>query len=345
MPNTYHYFASVNGYNGFVPLLDYVFAEDDTVYVLKGGAGNGKSTFMKQVGAHFEQIGDTVEYFHCAADPQSIDGIRAADRKLAIVDGTAPHIIEPKISGCSGAYIDFSRFCDMSHGKKIREELENIEYIRKQETQRAYALLCAAGKLRENMFESAYNENCFNTVRRRAEGIAAREFKTKGKNGTAIIRALSAFTYEGNTSFLKSAVEEYEKIYYIDNRFGLGKILLNRLIECAENSGEYVIKCISPMDMREYQALLLPKKGTAFICGCDFDAFDNVYRHIRLDSLIKPNLSYVKRIRKIYSDTLELARFHLENAKKLHDDLENKLRAGVDYNALCAYTENIVSVL
>ncbi|MBQ9980399.1 MAG: hypothetical protein IJP23_05020 [Oscillospiraceae bacterium] len=88
-----NYFFGANSGAGFYPLTDYVvdFANLNRVYLLKGGAGCGKSTFMKKVAAAAEAAGERVEYYRCSSDPDSLDAIKIPGRKAVIADATPPH--------------------------------------------------------------------------------------------------------------------------------------------------------------------------------------------------------------------------------------------------------------
>ena len=57
------YFAAANSYGGFISYFDKLFdsKEYNRIYVLKGGPGTGKSSFMKKVSAHFHNAGCYVE--------------------------------------------------------------------------------------------------------------------------------------------------------------------------------------------------------------------------------------------------------------------------------------------
>ena len=65
------------------------------MYLIKSGPGCGKSTLMKRLARTAEQQGETVERVHCASDPDSLDGVILPARHKAIVDATAPHVMEP----------------------------------------------------------------------------------------------------------------------------------------------------------------------------------------------------------------------------------------------------------
>src|SRR5690625_2591580 len=98
-----HLFFGSNTSRGFTSY----FQETTTspkwyTFVLKGGPGTGKSTFMQRTATDLLPLGAEIEYHYCSADPDSIDAITIPAIGVAIVDGTAPHIIEPVHYGVTG---------------------------------------------------------------------------------------------------------------------------------------------------------------------------------------------------------------------------------------------------
>ena len=78
-----------------------IFSPDklEKVYIIKGGPGTGKSHLIKSLAAAAKEKNYDIEYFHCSADVNSLDGIIINDIKTAIIDGTAPHVTDPKYPG------------------------------------------------------------------------------------------------------------------------------------------------------------------------------------------------------------------------------------------------------
>ena len=78
------YFAAANTRGGFVSFFDKIFSEDECgrTYILKGGPGVGKSTFMKKLAKLSEDKGYTCEYFYCSSDPSSLDGIIIKEKRM-----------------------------------------------------------------------------------------------------------------------------------------------------------------------------------------------------------------------------------------------------------------------
>jgi hypothetical protein len=64
-------------------------------YIIKGRAGSGKSTMTKKLAKAALEAGYDVEYYHCAFDPNSIDMVLIPELSFAMLDGTAPHVVDP----------------------------------------------------------------------------------------------------------------------------------------------------------------------------------------------------------------------------------------------------------
>ena len=103
------YFASSNTAAGFRSDFEGIFGGARRIIVLKGGPGTGKSAFLRAAATAAEAAGRRGERFYCSSDPASLDGI-LADGELAIVDGTAPHVWEPKLPGALEEIVNLGQF-------------------------------------------------------------------------------------------------------------------------------------------------------------------------------------------------------------------------------------------
>ena len=64
------YFLGANSRSGFYSLYDsFPPGENTFLHIIKGGPGNGKSRFMRRIGAAAESRGLDVEYVLCSGDP------------------------------------------------------------------------------------------------------------------------------------------------------------------------------------------------------------------------------------------------------------------------------------
>ena len=144
------YFPGANTGLGFVNRFDGIvppWAKPHYTYVLKGGPGVGKSTLMRKVAARAAAKGYTVEEFRCASDPDSFDAVRVAELRVVLLDGTAPHSIDPVIPGACDEVIDLGHF--LRHEEFMREAttLRARFAANKAHYARAYACLAAARAL------------------------------------------------------------------------------------------------------------------------------------------------------------------------------------------------------
>ena len=49
---------------------------------------------MKRLAIKAEQKGEPIQRIHCASDPDSLDGVVFLRQKRAIIDATAPHVVD-----------------------------------------------------------------------------------------------------------------------------------------------------------------------------------------------------------------------------------------------------------
>lgn len=84
-------FPGGNTPHGFHSFYDYITPPDSNkIFVLKGGPGVGKSTFMRKIAEELVERGYDAELLHCSSDNGSLDGARFPALGVTMVDGTAP---------------------------------------------------------------------------------------------------------------------------------------------------------------------------------------------------------------------------------------------------------------
>jgi len=108
---TRHMFASAITPSGIVSYVDNLTEDMDIRYILTGGPGTGKSTLLKRVGDTAVERGFSVDYYHCALDPESLDMVVISEIKTALLDGRRPHSVKFKDSD---EIIDLLKFVELS---------------------------------------------------------------------------------------------------------------------------------------------------------------------------------------------------------------------------------------
>ena len=95
-----NFFIGANTSSAFIDCAAQRLKSLDKLFIIKGGPGCGKSTFMKAIADAANDAGYDVERVLCSADPDSLDGIFIPELHIAYVDGTAPHAAVPMRKKC-----------------------------------------------------------------------------------------------------------------------------------------------------------------------------------------------------------------------------------------------------
>ena len=123
MARTWHLFPGSNTAAGFVGFFEDLHRAARRTVILKGGPGVGKSTLMGRVGKHFERLGMEVGYYHCSGDPDSLDAVYAPRTGFLILDGTAPHVVDPAVPGARDGILNLGVCLDEAEMEKQADEI------------------------------------------------------------------------------------------------------------------------------------------------------------------------------------------------------------------------------
>ncbi|NLH01202.1 MAG: hypothetical protein GX488_04750 [Clostridiales bacterium] len=324
-------------YNSFVSLED-----GDFLWIIKGGPGCGKSSFMKMIGGAAERAGLSVEYAVCSGDPMSLDGVYIPELKTAYMDGTAPHIADANFAAVDSAYIDLGAFYDHEAISEHKKQLSQLYEECRCAYEKAYSLFSAAGAIRKGWQEKFISSSEKDSALMRANGIAVREFGKKHRQkGRIKRRFLSALTCYGLYGFPETALSLCERFYIFDNRLHLGDYVLDFIANAAADTGHDVIICPNPLAPDVLEAVLVPSLSLGFASSDSALAQIDGVRHIRLDALpgrerfkkIRPEL---KKSEKLLSSLMNEGFSALSESKTAHDKIESIYNPNVDFDGVYA---------
>ena len=121
-------FLAANTPEGFVSFFDELYNpyKSSQAYIIKGGPGTGKSTFIRKIARAFEEKGFDTELVYCSSDPDSLDGLIVPEKGFSICDGTAPHVMEPRFPGAVENIINLGQFWDERKLRKSADEIRRL---------------------------------------------------------------------------------------------------------------------------------------------------------------------------------------------------------------------------
>lgn len=345
-----HYFLGANSPTGFYSLYDELSdpARRSALYILKGGPGCGKSTLMKRVARHAEAAGLDTELILCSGDPDSLDAVFLPQKGIAVVDGTAPHVVEAHCPGAVETYVDLSRFYDHEALQAVKDDLIAVTSEYKGHYKQAYRCLGAAGELRRNLMESADSPELRQKLQKRAKGIIGRELKQHPSGaGQLERRFLNAVTHKGLIHLWDTVSAQASRVYELSDNHGLAHHLLSPILSAALASGHNAVACPDPMMPDRLVHLILPELSLAFVTSTtDAPWPHRAYRRLRLDAMAEENLQQVSRprlrfTRKVAEALTDDGIANLGLAKEAHDRLEALYNPHVDFDGVTAVADRL----
>jgi len=352
MPNI-QYFLGANSPQGFYSLYDQLIPIEDAsaVYILKGGPGCGKSTLMRQVALAAEEADMEVEYVLCSGDPDSLDAVVLAQQGVALVDGTAPHVVEPKYPGIVERYVNLGECYDTAALPPLRPSVTNCMAGYKDCYRRAYRCLDAAAQIMSDMRAALLCPELEQRMQKRAAGILSREVRRRKAStpGQVTQRFLSAVTHKGELTLFETAQAQCGRIYELSDSYGLAHTMLIHLLAGITAAGYDVVACPCPMCPERLEHLLVPRLSLAFLTSSPAAPFPGrPHRRIRLDAMVDTDLLRRSRPRlrfskKVAASLIEEAVSSLAQAKAMHDELEAIYNPHVDFDQVHRTAQAIIS--
>ena len=349
------FFLGANSPAGFYSLYDQFMPPEETedYLLIKGGPGCGKSTLMRRVAEAMEEAGHPVEYILCSGDPGSLDAVRFPDRKAALVDATAPHVVEPRCPGAMERYVDLGACYDTAALKPLRDELAACMEGYPDCYARAYRCLSAAAQIQDDIRSMLLTPELEARLNKRAAGILSRECRRTGREpGKICRRLLDAVTCQGPMCLFGTADALCRKVYEVWDSYGLAHPLLARLAAGASAAGYDVIVCPDPMDPERLRHVFLPGLGVGFLSSTPGMPYEGKrpYRRLRLDAMLDPERLRRDRTRLRFSrkvaDALTAEAVEaMAEAKAKHDALEAVYNPHVDFQRVEETAETIAGEL
>ena len=349
MPNI-QYFLGGNTPTGFYSL--YHQLSDPTriraLYIIKSGPGSGKSSLMRRVERHARAAGLETQQVLCSGDPDSLDALILPQLGAALVDGTAPHVVEPQCPGVVDRYIDLSGFYDRAGLQPLKQDILDATAEYQGHYKRVYHCLGAAGELRRDMTELLDGPEVQRKLSKRAAGIISRELKKPPVGeGRADLRFISAVTHKGTLTLWDTVAAQADRIYELADSFGLAHHMLNPILTAALAAGCDAVVCPDPMAPDRLAHLIFPSLSLAFVTSTQEEPWPGpAYRRLRLDTMadadvLRLNRPRLRFTRRVASALMEEGVADLAQAKAAHDRLEKLYNPYVDFDAVAQTADRL----
>lgn len=349
-------FPGGNTSRGFKSFYEFIApADDDYTFVLKGGPGTGKSTFMKRIAAELLAVGSDAEFHHCSADADSVDAVVFPSLGAVIVDGTAPHVVEPADYEASGEIVDLGAFCDKKALQQQRTPIARLRREARHCFERAYRYLAAARMVRNDWAAVNAAEHDERRVHEAAARIRTALFGSRPVAGdahgdgvrTAVRRRrafASSITPDGPRHFLQSLTAPLRRTFIVTGAPGTGRSRLMNIVADAATAKGYGVELFHcAFDPDDVDHVIIPALGAGVISSAPPHEWPAASIHDRL-SLDDEALERTERVavaRRTFWQLFRHGVAALQDAKTMHMRLEACYVPHVDFQALERMRETI----
>lgn len=349
-------FLGANTPHGFYSFYDQVIDHENAtrIFCIKGGPGMGKSTLMRKIGGEFAAQGYDVEYCLCSSDPSSLDGVRIIDLGIVLLDGTAPHVVDPKIPGAIDEIVNLGDYWNEMGIRRSREEISQLTREVSRLFAKAYGYLAQARILHDEL-ESYYTDaNALDIVGLNSLGKGLETLLLNGSKPGLRARErhlfASGITPEGTVNHMETLFAPLSRRCILRGPAGTGKAtLVQKLYNAAVNKGVSVEAFHCSLRPEEIEHLIFPELSIGIITGTPPHEFQASPGDIVLDTTeftyatkLKPYEPDMSEAQRRYNEAFTRGVSFIKRAKAVHDALEAYYVPHMDFNGVNACREKLV---
>lgn len=338
-------FPGANTSKGFYSYYRYIINQEEAnrIFILKGGPGVGKSTFMKNISETVAEQGYDVEHMHCSSDNSSLDAIVVPGIGVALMDGTAPHVVDPQYPGVVDEIINLGDFWDETAMRNNKQKVINIKNEIGGCFERAYRYLKAAAHIYENnaaIYGCASNEAKVNIKTKELIDEIFDAIPPAKKAGRQRCMFASAITPDGLINYLDELMTA-DNVYILAGFPGAGT---ERVLENIKTSalirglGAEAFYCA--FDPCKLEHLIIPGLNTALTTVNDYHTTDVCalrkidFKDMLNERQLRKAKNETEYNKTMFENLLYKAVDMIHNAKTLHDELEACYVPYMDFDAI-----------
>ena len=344
------YFWGSGSPNGFFSCFDLRKNYDGGyTYILKGGPGTGKSSLMKKIAKFTEENDISCSRYFCSSDPDSLDAIVFPSLRIRILDGTAPHIADPVYPGAADEIINLGDCWNINILKKNKEKIIEITDKNREYHEKSKRFNASAFSLYSEGADICHSCIDKEKLRRYASRIATKKIKRlSSKIGIENKRLLEAITPKGFMFMRDTVIENCDEIILLKDDFGAASSLfLEEIRNYAVASGYDVIVSPSVRGDKSIRHIIIKELSVGFVSEDIFMKPDiipskTVYLNRFYDSeKLKAHKVRLRFLKNAAKELMDEAVSALNDAKKIHDELEKLYVEAMDFGKLDEITENL----
>lgn len=321
-------FPGANTANGSFNFFDNIITKNiNRIFCLKGGPGVGKSSLMKKIANEFLEKGYNIELHYCPSDPSSLDAVLIKELGVALLDGTAPHIVDPKDPGAIDEIVNLGDYWNLENLEKNKVEIVECGKDISSSFRRAYKYLKSAEPIYYDIEEKYKDCMDFGQVNLLTEHFIYDLFKNASSTGIyQKERHLfgTAITPVGHVDYADSILSGVSKIYHLSGNIGTGKTtFLKRVYDKAIKKGMEVEVYHYPLIKDKLETIIIKDLDIGITTSKLFEGRNTIDLDKYLDQY--KLAKYEEEInfdKKVFDELINYGISNLKKAKAKHDVIE-----------------------
>ncbi len=344
-----------NTSSGFHSFYDYIIPVDARrIYIIKGGPGVGKSTFMESIGKHLLQKGYDVEFHRCSSDNDSLDGVVIPALEVALIDGTAPHVVDPKNPGAVDEIIHLGDHWNEEGIAAHKQEILRVNREVGHLFRKAYGHLAQA-KILNNEVESFYTDSGaldFYGLQKKADALVDKIFEEQSRERLGRDRHLfaSAITPNGLENHFQTLFDHLNTRIIVTGPAGTGKSTMVRSVyETAIRRGFDVEAFHCALIPTQIEHLIIPELDIGVITSTKYHRYNAQSGDMVVDTgafinetRLEPYTSDLYSSHTLFEEALQRAISFIYRAKATHDELEKYYSPYMDFTEIDARRDRVL---
>ncbi|GGM39643.1 hypothetical protein GCM10011351_27250 [Paraliobacillus quinghaiensis] len=349
-----HYFADGNTAKGFYDLFESNLQGLERIYTLKGGPGNGKSNIIKKLAEVWGNKGYNIELIHCSSDNDALDGLIIQDLKCAVIDGTPPHVLEPKAPGAIEQYVNLGIAWDISLLSAKREIILDYQKQKEEAFEAAYNSFQNGLRIHDDLEAIYINNMDFEKANEVTNELMDKIFigkQSESDNAITRDRFFGASTPEGVVDYISNITEGVPKRFFIKGRAGTGKSTLLKKIAATATERSFDVELYHcGFDPESIDMVIIRELGVCVFDSTDpHEYFPNKHGDEIIDlyeKTVAPGTdeayeTEINDLTKRYKQRMKEGISYLQEAKSVHDQLKKIYIDATDYSVVDAIYDDI----
>ncbi len=340
------FFAAANTSSGFVSFFEEIFFSEsiERRYIIKGGPGTGKSSFMRIAAERARVSGREVELYYCSSDTGSLDGV-VIDGRIAIFDGTAPHSYDTVLPGACDEIVNLGAFWNAESLRERGTQLSEYARVKRAAYSNAYGYLRAAGEIDATLRGVTGECVMADKMKSAAERFCRKSFEERDGEAILCHRQTEALGVNGKVC-LPTLSRLAESHYAVVDFYGIAQLYMRSLVDKALACGQSIYVSNDVVSGIANEIYFPDTRDYVYVTSGEDQQNDSV---IKINMKRFANVGKISEIRRYYRAArqaqrtlVELASQQLSVAGKAHADMEKIYVANMDFDALRRYTDTLL---